>query len=157
MLYKKGALKSCPKFTGKHLWQSLFFNKVAELRFETLLNLETLAQNFSCEFCEIFKNVFCADHMCATAFDTCHGRKYLDLLLYWKKKCSKFGKYFCCWKWFLHFQSRLLFTRCHFVRQTGFAVFQRSFLVKTPVTFSFGFSKQRDAMVSLFCLQYFIG
>ena len=31
-LYKKGALKNFAKFTGKHLGQSLFFNKVAGLR-----------------------------------------------------------------------------------------------------------------------------
>ena len=29
---KKGALRNFAKFTGKHLWQSLFFNKVAGLR-----------------------------------------------------------------------------------------------------------------------------
>ena len=32
------------KFTGKHLWQSLFLNQVAEV--------------LSCEFCEISKNTF---------------------------------------------------------------------------------------------------
>ena len=26
---KKGVLRNVAKFTGKHLWQSLFFNKVA--------------------------------------------------------------------------------------------------------------------------------
>ena len=36
---KKGVLRSFTKFTGKHLWQSL-------------------AQVFSCEFCQIFKNTF---------------------------------------------------------------------------------------------------
>ena len=39
---KKGVLKNFPKFTGKHLCQSLFFNKGA-----------TLLYVFSCEFCEI--------------------------------------------------------------------------------------------------------
>ena len=29
---KTGVLKNFAKFTGKHLWQSLFFNKVAGLR-----------------------------------------------------------------------------------------------------------------------------
>ena len=47
---KKGVLKNFTKFTGKHLRQSLFFNKVA--------GAETLAQVFSCEFCEISKNTF---------------------------------------------------------------------------------------------------
>ena len=45
---KKGVLENVAKFTGKHLCQILFFNKVAE----------TLAQVFSCELCEIFKNTF---------------------------------------------------------------------------------------------------
>ena len=30
MFYKKGVLRNFTKFTGKHLWQSLFFNKVAD-------------------------------------------------------------------------------------------------------------------------------
>ena len=32
MLCKKGVLKNFPKFTGRHLCQSLFFNKVAGLK-----------------------------------------------------------------------------------------------------------------------------
>ena len=38
---EKGVLRNFAKFTGKHLCQSLFFKK------------ETLAQVFSCKFCEI--------------------------------------------------------------------------------------------------------
>ena len=34
---KKGVLRNFTKFTGKHLCQSLFFNKVAGLRTATLL------------------------------------------------------------------------------------------------------------------------
>ena len=37
VLYKKGVLKSFAKFTWKHLWQSLFFNKVAGLSPASLL------------------------------------------------------------------------------------------------------------------------
>ena len=33
VFYKKGVLKNFAKFTGKHLCQSLFFNKVAGLSF----------------------------------------------------------------------------------------------------------------------------
>ena len=55
---KKGALRNFAKFTGKHLCQNLFFNKVAALRPAALLKKETLAQEFSCEFCEISKNTF---------------------------------------------------------------------------------------------------
>ena len=45
---KKGFLENFAKFTGKHLCQSLFFNKVSE----------TPAQVLFCEFCEIFKNTY---------------------------------------------------------------------------------------------------
>ena len=51
----KGVLSNFAKCTGKHLCQSLFFNKVAGLNF---IKKETLAQVFSCEFCEISKNTF---------------------------------------------------------------------------------------------------
>ena len=44
---QEGVLRSFTKFTGKHLCQSFFFFKK-----------ETLAQVFSSEFCEIFKNTF---------------------------------------------------------------------------------------------------
>ena len=54
---KKGVLRNFPKFTGKHLCQSLFFNKVAGLRPSTLLK-KSLAQVFSCELCEFSKNTF---------------------------------------------------------------------------------------------------
>ena len=46
---RKGFLRNLVKFTGKHLCQSLFLNKVALL--------------FSCEFCEISKNTFFTEHL----------------------------------------------------------------------------------------------
>ena len=54
---KKGVLKNFAKFTRKHLGQSLFLNKVAGAACNVIIK-ETLAQAFSCEFCEIFKNTF---------------------------------------------------------------------------------------------------
>ena len=51
VFYKKSVLKNFAKFTEKHLWQSLFFNKVL----------------FSCELCEIFKNIFFTEHLRTTA------------------------------------------------------------------------------------------
>ena len=54
---KKDVFKNFAKFTGKHLCQSLFFNKVA-VRPACLLKKETLAQVFSYDFCEISKNTF---------------------------------------------------------------------------------------------------
>ena len=54
---KKGVLRNFAKFTEKHLCQSLFFNKVADWGL-ALLKKITLAQVFSCEFCQISKNTF---------------------------------------------------------------------------------------------------
>ena len=53
VFYKKGVVKNFAKFKGKHLCQSLFLNKVAGL-----IKKEILAQVFSCEFRETFKNTF---------------------------------------------------------------------------------------------------
>ena len=55
---KKDIPRNFTKFTGKRLCQSLFFNKVAGLRPANWLKKETLAQVFSCEFCEISKLLF---------------------------------------------------------------------------------------------------
>ena len=66
---KKGVLRKFSKFIGKQLCQSLFFNKVAGLRPQAcnFIRKETLAQIFSCEFCEIFKNTFFTEHLRTTA------------------------------------------------------------------------------------------
>ena len=57
---EKGVLRNFLKFTGKQVCQSLFFNKVADLRPQAcnFIKKETLAQVFSCEFCQISKNTF---------------------------------------------------------------------------------------------------
>ena len=57
VLCKKGVPRNFAKFTGKHMCQSLFFNKVGGLRLATSLKRD-LAQVFSCEFCEVSKNTF---------------------------------------------------------------------------------------------------
>ena len=66
---KKDILRNFTKFTEKHLCQSLFFNKVADLRplACNFIKKETLAQVLSCEFCEISKNNFFAEHLWTTA------------------------------------------------------------------------------------------
>ena len=57
---EKGVLRNFAKFTGIHLCQSIFLNKVAGLRPKACnyIKKETLAQVFACEFCEIFNNFF---------------------------------------------------------------------------------------------------
>ena len=61
---KKGVLRNFAKFIGKHLCQGLFFNKK-----------DTLAQVFSCEFCEISKNTFFTEHIWVTASEFIYLRK----------------------------------------------------------------------------------
>ena len=63
---KIGVLKIFAKLTGKHLCQSLIFNKVASLWPATLLKKETGTGVF-CEFCEIFKNTFFTEQLQVTA------------------------------------------------------------------------------------------
>ena len=60
-------LRNFTNFVGKHLCQSLFFNKIADLRPATLLKIESLAQVFSCEFCEISENTFFTENLQTTA------------------------------------------------------------------------------------------
>ena len=70
--YKKVVFRNFTKFTRKHLCQSLFFNKAASLRPATLFK-KRLAQVFSCEFCEIFKNtIFTAALKIALKFTDIH-------------------------------------------------------------------------------------
>ena len=67
LFYKKGAFRNLAKFTGKHLCQRLdSFNKVARQACN-FINKESLAQVFSCEFCEIFKNTFFKEHLLSLA------------------------------------------------------------------------------------------
>ena len=54
---KKGVLKNFAKFTGKYLYQGLFFNLI-KLQACNFIKKETLAQVFSSEFCKISKNTF---------------------------------------------------------------------------------------------------
>ena len=68
------SFKKFTKFTGKHLCQSLFLNKVAGLKPATVLWKETLAQVFSYEFSEILKNTYFEEHLQMAAFD---DRRYL--------------------------------------------------------------------------------
>ena len=54
---KNGVLINFAKFTGKHLCQRLCFNKVAG-QVCNFIKKQSVAQVFSCEFCEIYKNTF---------------------------------------------------------------------------------------------------
>ena len=45
----------------------IFLNEVAGLQACNFIKKETVAQVFSCEFCEIFKNAFFTEHLWTTA------------------------------------------------------------------------------------------
>ena len=57
---RKGVVRNFAKFTGKHLCQSLFFNKIS------FIKKGTLTQVCFCEFCEISKNTLFTDHLRVT-------------------------------------------------------------------------------------------
>ena len=53
-----GVLRNFPKFTGKHLCQSLFFNKVAGLRPATLLKKRLWHRCFPVNFAKFLRTPF---------------------------------------------------------------------------------------------------
>ena len=91
---KKDIRRNFAKFTGKQLWQSLFFNKVAGLKACNCVKKETLAQMFSCEFCKISKNTLSCRTPPVTAsvynityyqwYCTKASRKTLERFVSWK-------------------------------------------------------------------------
>ena len=55
---KKGVLRNFTKFTGKHMCQSLFFNKVAGLRPATLLKKRLWHKCFPVNFVKFLRTPF---------------------------------------------------------------------------------------------------
>ena len=60
---KKGVSKNFTKFTGKHLCQSLFLNKVADLRPETLLRKRLWHRCFPVNFANFLRIPFITEHL----------------------------------------------------------------------------------------------
>ena len=58
VFFKKGVLRNFTKFTGKHLYQSLFFNKVAGLRSATLLKKRLLHRCVPVSFVRFLRTPF---------------------------------------------------------------------------------------------------
>ena len=61
--YKKGIFRNFAKFTGNHLCQSLFFNKVAGLRPVTLLKKRLWYMCFPVNFTKFLRTPFFIDHL----------------------------------------------------------------------------------------------
>ena len=77
---KEGVLGNFAKFTGKHLCQRLFFKKVAGQACN-FIKKDSLAQVFSCDFCEISKNTFFTKHIQTTASKVIN-RKFNTHIIY---------------------------------------------------------------------------
>ena len=60
---KKGVLRNFAKFTGKHLCQSLFSNKVADLRPTTLLKKRLWRRCFPVNFVKFLRTPCCIEHL----------------------------------------------------------------------------------------------
>ena len=60
---RKGVLRNFTKSTGKHLCQSLFFNKVADLRPATLVKKRLWHRCFPVNFVEFLRTPFCTDYL----------------------------------------------------------------------------------------------
>ena len=56
VFYKEGIFNNIAKFTGKHLYKSLYSNKVADLK-------KTLAQVFCCDFAKFLRTPFFMKHL----------------------------------------------------------------------------------------------
>ena len=60
---KKGVLRNFTNFKGKHLCQSLFFNKVAGLRPATLLKKRLWHRCFPVKFAKFLRTPFFIEHL----------------------------------------------------------------------------------------------
>ena len=63
MFCNKGVLRNFAKFTGKHLCQSIFFNKVAGLRPATLLKKKLWHRCFPVNFAKFLRTPFLTEHL----------------------------------------------------------------------------------------------
>ena len=77
---RKGVVRDFAKVTGKHLCQSLVFNKVAGLA-------QVLEQVISCDFWEISKNTFFTEHIRVSASGWLYGKIMLIKCLLLIIKC----------------------------------------------------------------------
>ena len=66
---KKCFLDNFAKLTGKHLYQSLFFNNIAGINLQLCLKKRLWQRRFCSEFCEILNNNFLIEHLWMTAYD----------------------------------------------------------------------------------------
>ena len=69
---RKGVLRNFVNFTGKHLWQSLFFNKIAGPRPATLLKKRLWHRCVPVNFAKFLRTPFLTEHLWVIASKTVH-------------------------------------------------------------------------------------
>ena len=67
--------------TRKHLYRKLFLQQSCRLQTSNFMKKETPAKALSCEFCEIFKNIYFVEHL-QTALSMLNLFHVTDLFLY---------------------------------------------------------------------------
>ena len=83
---KKDFLRNFAKFKGKHLCQSLFFNKVAELRSATLLEKRFWHKCFPVNFMRFWRTAFFMEQLCWLLLE---GSSYISLFVWVLHHCHK--------------------------------------------------------------------
>ena len=68
VFFKKGVFKNFAKFTGKHLCQSLFVNKISGLRPATLLKKKLWHKSFPVNFMKFLRTPFFIEHLLVGAY-----------------------------------------------------------------------------------------
>ena len=109
---RKGALKNFPKFTGKHLCQSLFYNKVAGLGSSTLFKKRPWHRCFPLNFAEFLTTPFLIEHLRCLFLYLRQSYKYVFwcLLLYLRQSYKYVFCYMAFDKAYIHQTKLSLFS-----------------------------------------------
>ena len=70
MFYKKGILKNFAKIIGRHLYQRLFLNKVADLTPAPLIKKRLWHRSFPAKFAKFLRTPFFIEHLRVTASES---------------------------------------------------------------------------------------
>ena len=84
---KSGVLKNLAKFTGKHLYQSLLFNKAVDLRAATLLKKRLWHRCFLADFVKVLRIYFLQNK---------HFRTTASLRIFWKHELNIRSSHWSC-------------------------------------------------------------
>ena len=95
---KKGALRNFTKYSGKHLCQSLFFNKVLDLRPATLLKKRLWHRCFPANFVKFLRTPFYIEHFwwLLLNLETLEGIHKKNVTLLETSLLKNYGKILVC-------------------------------------------------------------